>query len=79
MFGNVTALEGLRVTGKYRNRNMQHTCSRHAAWDPHMGGVGGGEGPPKRPITWLIVQDEPASGGISSTIFGVSSVLVLWH
>ena len=38
MFGNVTALEGLQVTGKYRGRSMQHTCSRHAAWDPHRGG-----------------------------------------
>ena len=36
MFGNATALEGLHVTGKYRDRSMQHTCSRHAAWDPHM-------------------------------------------
>ena len=35
MSGNVTALEGLHVTGKYRNRSMRHTCSRHAAWDPH--------------------------------------------
>ena len=26
-FGNVTALAGLHVTGKYRNRSMQHTCS----------------------------------------------------
>jgi len=34
MFGNVAALQGLRVTGKYRNRSMRHTCSRHAAWDP---------------------------------------------
>ena len=39
MFGNVTALEGLHVTGKYRDRSMQHTCSRHAAWDPHRLGV----------------------------------------
>ena len=31
MFGNVTALEALHVTGKYRDRSMQHTCSRHAA------------------------------------------------
>ena len=30
-FGKVSALEGLHVTGKYRNRSMQHTCSRHAA------------------------------------------------
>ena len=37
MFGNVTALEGFHVTGKCRNRSMQHTCSRHAAWDPHTG------------------------------------------
>ena len=29
------------VTGKYRDRSMQHTCSRHAAWDPHRGGGGG--------------------------------------
>ena len=35
MFGHVAALEGLQVTGKYRDRSMQHTCSRHAAWDPH--------------------------------------------
>jgi len=35
MFGNVTALEGLHVTGKYRDKSMQHTCSRPAAWDPH--------------------------------------------
>ena len=32
MFGNVTALEGLHVTGKYRDRSMLHTCPRHAAW-----------------------------------------------
>ena len=36
MFGNVTTLEGLHVTGKYRVNSMTHTCSRHAAWDPHM-------------------------------------------
>ena len=35
MFGNVTALQGLHVTGKYRDRSMQRTHSRHAAWDPH--------------------------------------------
>jgi len=35
---NVTALEGLHVTGKYRDRSMTHTCSRHAAWDPHPEG-----------------------------------------
>ena len=35
MFGNVTALEGLHETGKYRNRSMQHTCSRHADLDPY--------------------------------------------
>ena len=35
MFGNVSALEGLHVTGKYRDKSMTHTCSRHAAWDPH--------------------------------------------
>ena len=29
MFGNVTGLEGLHVTGKYRDISMQHTCSRH--------------------------------------------------
>ena len=40
MFGNVTALEGLHVTGKYRGIRMQHTCSRHAAWDPHRLGNG---------------------------------------
>ena len=37
MFGDVTALEGLHVKGNYRNRSMQHTYSRHAAWDPHSG------------------------------------------
>ena len=26
MFGNVTALEGLHVAGKYRNRSKQHTA-----------------------------------------------------
>ena len=31
MFGNVTALAGLHVTGKYRDRGMQHTCSRRAS------------------------------------------------
>ena len=39
MFGNVTALEGLHVTGKYRDKSMTHTCSRHAAWDPHRSWV----------------------------------------
>jgi len=34
MFGNVTALEGLLVTGKCRDRSTQRTCSRRAAWDP---------------------------------------------
>jgi len=28
-----TLWEGLHVTRKYRGRSMQHTCSRHAAWD----------------------------------------------
>ena len=28
MFGDVTALDWLHVTGKYRDRSMQHTCSR---------------------------------------------------
>ena len=36
MVGFLSALEGLHVTWKYRDRSMQHTCSRHAAWDPHM-------------------------------------------
>ena len=40
MFGNVTALEGLHVTGKYRDRSMHHTCSRHAAWNLHMSRLG---------------------------------------
>ena len=35
MFGNVTALVWLHVTGKYRDTSMLHTCARHAAWDPH--------------------------------------------
>ena len=30
MFGKVTALEGLHVPGKYRDKSMTHTCSRHA-------------------------------------------------
>ena len=38
MFGNVTALEGLHVTGKDTDKSMLHTCSRHAAWDPHEKG-----------------------------------------
>ena len=33
IFGLVTALEGLHLTGKYRNRSMQHTCSRHAVYE----------------------------------------------
>ena len=37
MFGNVTALERLHVTGKYRDKRVTHSCSRHAAWDPHRG------------------------------------------
>ena len=28
-------LEGLHATGTYRDRHMQHTCSRNAAWDSH--------------------------------------------
>ena len=39
MFGIVTALEGLYATERYRNRSMQHTCSRHATWDPHRNPV----------------------------------------
>ena len=39
IFGNVTAPEGFHVTGKYMDRTMQHTYSRHAAWDPHKGGM----------------------------------------
>ena len=39
MFGNVTTLGGLHVTGKYRDRRMQRTCFRHAAWDPHSWGL----------------------------------------
>ena len=35
MFGILTALENLHVTVKYRDISMVHTCSRHAAWDPH--------------------------------------------
>ena len=37
MLGNVTALEGLHATGNYMDKSMQHTCCRHAAWDPHIG------------------------------------------
>ena len=29
--------EQLHVTGEYRDRSMQHTCSRRAAWDPYRG------------------------------------------
>ena len=39
MFGNLTALEGLHVTGKYRNRSMQHTCSMRP-WILSSEGVG---------------------------------------
>ena len=35
MFGNVTALDGLHVTGKCRDISMTHTCSSHAAWDSY--------------------------------------------
>ena len=42
MFGNVTALEGLHVTGKYKDKRMQHTCSRHAAWVLHAWTIGAG-------------------------------------
>ena len=35
MFGDVNALVGLHVTEKERDKRMQHTCSRHAAWVPH--------------------------------------------
>ena len=35
MLSNVTGLERLHVPGKYMDTRMQHTCSRHAAWDPH--------------------------------------------
>ena len=31
MSGNVTALAGLHVTGKYRERSIEHTCSQYAA------------------------------------------------
>jgi hypothetical protein len=31
MFGNVTALEGLHVTGKYRGRSMQQGSSQHSS------------------------------------------------
>ena len=34
MFGNGTTPEGLDVEWKYRDRSIQHTCPRHAAWDP---------------------------------------------
>ena len=27
------------MTGKFRDKSMQHTCSRHAAWVPHNGRV----------------------------------------
>ena len=32
MFGNLTALEGLHVTGKHTDKSMQYTSSRYAAW-----------------------------------------------
>jgi len=31
--GDLTALQGLHVIGEYRDKSMQHTCSRHVAWD----------------------------------------------
>ena len=40
MFGNVTALVGLHVSGKYRDQSVMHTCSRRAAWAPHSSGLG---------------------------------------
>ena len=48
MFGNVTALEELRVTGKYRDRSMQLICSRDAAWDPLV----------ELPDTWFALGDD---------------------
>ena len=33
MSGNVTALEGSHVIGKYRDESIMHTCSRHAGLD----------------------------------------------
>ena len=38
MFGNVTALEGLHVAGKYRDKSMQHTCYRHPHTFPGVAG-----------------------------------------
>jgi len=35
MFGDMTALEELHMTDQYRDGSVQHTGSRHAAWDPH--------------------------------------------
>ena len=40
MFGSMTALVGLHVTGEYKDKSMQHACSRHAAWDPHRSCAG---------------------------------------
>ena len=37
MFGSVTALQGSHVTGKYRDRSMQHACFvLHASAAPGM-------------------------------------------
>ena len=57
MFGNVTALEGLHVTGKYRDRSKKHTCSRHSAWYPQR--VAGGQ------VAWesTVQIDVQAVGG----------------
>ena len=67
MFGNVAALEGLHVTGKYRDKSMTHTCSRHAAWDPRRGGGAvsrGAAGPSK--ILWMF---ECGGGGITGVFY----------
>ena len=55
-----TALDGLHVTGKYMDRSMQHTCCRHAAWDPHKGG-------------WRFLRgiEEAAAGRRGNSMHGV--------
>ena len=59
MFGNVTALEGLHVIGKYSDISMQHTCSRHAACDPHTQrppALGGSSNPAMKDVRLALTE-----------------------
>ena len=66
------------VTEKYRDRSMQHTCSRHAAWDPHNEGPSifpspsfdGALGPPLKPLAKCgCVKPTPESSEMVMRVF----------